>query len=134
MTSSATTSSGAVYSLTVHVFVRNGREQEFHDRLPAINGRCAGVTGFLGMGADADKPGPQSTRWALSYKFSTQQGRHDCQAILAQEFGGESDLLTAPPVFDAADRGDQRRPVEVVTGRIPPARSEHYAKLREEVD
>ena len=134
MTTAATTASGAVYSLTVHVFVRNGQEQQFHDRLPAINGRCAGVTGFLGMGADADKPGPQSTRWALSYKFSTQQGRDDCKAILAGEFGGESDLLTAPPVFDSADRGDQRRPVEVVSTHIPPAQREQYAKLREEVD
>lgn len=124
----------AIYSLTVHVFVRNDQEAAFHDRLPAINGRCAGVSGFLGMGADADQPGPQSTRWALSYKFASTQGRDECRGILDQAFSAESDLLTAPPVFDAADRGDQRRPVEVITAHIPPAQGEHYAALREEVD
>ena len=134
MTTSSTTAPKAIFSLTVHVFVRNDRVSTFHDRLPAINGRCAGVSGFLGMGADADKPGPQSTRWALSYKFASQQGRDECRAILDQAFTAESDLLTAPAVFDAADRGDQRRPIEVITTHIPPARREQYAALREEVD
>jgi len=131
---SSTTAPGAIYSLTVHVFVRNDQESAFHDRLPAINGRCASTDGFLGMGADADKPGPQSTRWALSYKFASEQGRDTCRAILDQAFSAESDLLTAPPVFDATAQGGQRRPVEAITTHIPPARAKQYVALREEMD
>jgi len=109
----------AVFTLTAHVFVRNGREDAFRERLPGINGRCAGVTGFLGMGADTDRPGPESTRWALSYKFSSQEGRDACQALLGEEFDGAGDLVTAPPVFDAGDRVGERRPVEAITIQIP---------------
>ena len=124
----------AVFLLTAHVFVRNGQEGAFRERLPAINAQCAGLSGFLGMGADTDRPGPESTRWALSYKFSSQQGRDACQALLAQELDGAHDLITAPPVFDAGDRGDDRRPVEAISIHIPEGQRQKYASLREEMD
>lgn len=130
----AAPSTPSVYSLTAHVFVRNGQEPAFHDSLPGINARCAATSGFLGMGADADHPGPQSTRWALSYKFSTRQGREECRTILEQAFAAERDLLTASPVFDAGDQGAQRRPVEAITTHIAPAQMDKYMTLREEMD
>ena len=124
----------AVFLLTAHVFVRNGQEGAFREWLPAINARCAEVTGFLGMGADADQPGPESTRWALSYKFSSAQGRDACQALLGEELDVAHDLVTVPPVFDAGDRGDTRRPVEAISARVPEAQRKNYAYLREEMD
>lgn len=131
---SPTPSDPRVFSLTVHAFVQQGQEGTFHDRLTAINARCAAVTGFLGMGADSDSPGPASTRWALSYRFASEQGRSDCQAILTQALGELSDLMTTPPVFSAADDGGRRRSVEAITAHIPIDKRGQYSAVRDEMD
>lgn len=134
MTTSPTQHDARVFSLTVNAFVQHGQEGAFHDRLTAINARCAGLPGFLGMGADSDRPGPASTRWALSYRFASEQGRADCQAILTQALGELSALMTTPPVFSAADDGGRRRSVEAITAHIPIDKRGQYSAVRDEMD
>lgn len=133
MTSSAT-APASVSTLTVHVFVRHEAEDAFRSLLPTINAQCAGLTGFLGLGADADRPGPESTRWVLSYKFASARGRDECRALVGRELEESAGLLTSPPVFESDQRDDERRPVEAITTHIPPSQEHAYAALRAEMD
>ena len=124
----------SVFSLTVHAFIRTSSEEAFRDQLPSINARCAAMDDFLGMGADIDAPGPESTRWVLSYKYSSARGRDECQAAIRQALGEDSGLLTSPPVFDTDVRGDERRATEAITTHISEGQRHAYAAVREEMD
>lgn len=118
----------------MHVFVAHGHEQEFRDLLPAMNAQCAALDDFLGVGSDADAPGPESTRWVLSYKYSSPEAQARCEEILRADLTAAAGIMSAPPVFEAGSRGSHRRPTEVITTHVPPDLRPRYAQLREEMD
>lgn len=99
-----------------------------------MNAKCAALDDFLGVGSDSDAAGPGSTRWVLSYKYSSARAQAECEAILREDLAAAAALMTAPAVFDVGSRGDHRRPTEVITTHVPPDLRPRYAQLREEMD
>jgi uncharacterized protein len=123
-----------VYAVRVHVFVRQGREDDFRAELTSINAACAQITDFLGLGTDVESGSSHSTHWLLSYRFVSREGRDACQALVLRSLQRMSEMMTSPPVVDLDSHRDQRRAAEVVTARVPTDKSGEYVGLRQEMN
>lgn len=124
----------AVFPLRAEVFVRLDRVADFQERLPALNARCAGQPGFLGLGADSQAPGKEAYAWMLSYKYDSAQSREAASASLRNDLEAMSDLFTRPPVVMSNEVLNDRRPVEVITTRVPTHLHDRYRAARQRMD